>query len=80
VTITSLSGLENIGFQDTYYLNGWSDYSVATDPSAPPTGFGFKNAIVASAVITLAVQGENQPSECIKDSIASTGHLDTDAR
>jgi len=58
VTITGLSGLEDIAFGDTYFLASWSSYHVSADSNAPPNGFGFRNKVLASAVITLEV-GDN---------------------
>jgi len=58
VTITGLSGLEDITFGETYFLDSWSSHHVAADSSAPPNGFGFRNKVSASAVITLEV-GDN---------------------
>ncbi|KAH0563227.1 hypothetical protein GP486_002213 [Trichoglossum hirsutum] len=61
VEITGLSALEPIKFGQTYYLKSWSEYNVATDPSDPPNGFGFKNTPPASVVLTLDVGGEYTP-------------------
>jgi hypothetical protein len=50
-------------FGDTYFLDSWSSYHVAGDSSAPPNGFGFRNKVSASAVLTLEVGGKYSPGK-----------------
>lgn len=63
VTITSLTGPEDVIFGDTYFLNSFSDYNVAVDSNAPPNGFGFRNKIPCSAVLSLQVGNTFNPGK-----------------
>ncbi|KAK7212680.1 hypothetical protein V2G26_019858 [Clonostachys chloroleuca] len=59
--ISGISGLLDIGFQQTYVLNDWSNYFIQNDTGVPKTSFGFKNGVIASAVVQLKIDGQFSP-------------------
>ncbi|KAM4064593.1 hypothetical protein HRG_005039 [Hirsutella rhossiliensis] len=57
-TISGISGEAGVKFQQSYVLDSWSEHHVIDDQSVPDNSFGFKNAITASAVVQLSLNGE----------------------